>query len=244
VGGIASALLLAALMACAWRQTSYWSDSVTLWKHTLDCTSSNPLAHNVLGNALSDRALADGSVDLDKLDRAMAEYRAAIRIKPRYAEAHFNLGVALAAAGEYAEAVDEYRTAIRIEPEYAAALNNLGNTLALGGRLDEALEYCQRAAKIAPEFAPAHCSIGDIWLRRGRPEKAVDALRTAVNLAPDYLYAQCRLGEALSASGRPGEAAAAYRAALKLAIGQDQPTLADALRARIAQCESERRRGK
>ena len=33
--GVASVLVVAALMGCAWRQTSYWHDSGTLWTHTL-----------------------------------------------------------------------------------------------------------------------------------------------------------------------------------------------------------------
>src|SRR3972149_5843265 len=43
--GVASALAVAALLGCAWRQTSYWHDSETLWTHTLACTSKNYLAH-------------------------------------------------------------------------------------------------------------------------------------------------------------------------------------------------------
>ena len=39
--GIASALIVSVLMGCAWRQTSYWRDSETLWTHTLTCTSQN-----------------------------------------------------------------------------------------------------------------------------------------------------------------------------------------------------------
>ncbi len=229
-------------MACAWRQTSFWRDSVTLWTHTLACTPENHLAHNALGNALAERARADTSVDLNELDKAMAEFRTAIRIKPDYAEAHYNLGVALAAAGQYDKAIDEYRTAIRIAPDYATALNNLGSTLVLCGQLDEAMKCCQKAVEIVPGFSEAHYSIGEIWLLRGQPKKAVDELRRAVELVPDYLYAQCRLGEALSASGRPGEALAAYRAALELAMRQRQPALADMLRARIARCESEKQR--
>ena len=39
--GVTSALVLLALMVCAWRQTSFWGDSETLWTHALACTSRN-----------------------------------------------------------------------------------------------------------------------------------------------------------------------------------------------------------
>ncbi|MEN6449004.1 MAG: tetratricopeptide repeat protein [Thermoguttaceae bacterium] len=231
--------LLAVLMALAWRQTAIWHDSRTLWTHATRCMPQNYLAYNLLGNALSDLARADeSSVDLLELDKAMAEYREAIRLKPRYAEAHFNLGVALDAAGDFRAAEEQYREAVAIEPDYAYALNNLGNVLMLTGRLDEALQRCRRAAEILPTFAQAHYSVGEIWLLRGRPELAVERFRRATTLLPDYLEAQCRYGETLAATGRPADAAAAYRRALDLAQSQHQNALAKELRSRIAQCES------
>ena len=51
--GAGSALVLAVLMACAWRQTTFWRDSEALWKHTLDCTSRNSVAHDNLGFVLA-----------------------------------------------------------------------------------------------------------------------------------------------------------------------------------------------
>ena len=41
--GAGSALVLAILMACAWRQTTFWRDNETLWSHALECTSRNTL---------------------------------------------------------------------------------------------------------------------------------------------------------------------------------------------------------
>ena len=48
----ASALVLMVLMGCAWRQTSFWRNSETLWTHTLTCTSRNSDANYNLGIAL------------------------------------------------------------------------------------------------------------------------------------------------------------------------------------------------
>ena len=44
---------------------------------------------------------------------------------PGYGAAHNNLGNALAALGENAEAMAEYRHAIELDPGYAAARRNL-----------------------------------------------------------------------------------------------------------------------
>ena len=47
----------------------------------------------------------------EQLDEAIAEYRAAIRITPDFAEAHSSLGVALAGQGKLDEAITEIRKA-------------------------------------------------------------------------------------------------------------------------------------
>ena len=44
--GCAAAAILAALLASAYVQTTFWKDSLTLWTHTLACTSDNYMAHN------------------------------------------------------------------------------------------------------------------------------------------------------------------------------------------------------
>ena len=82
---IAAATLLAVLMRCAWWQTSFWHDDLTLWNHTLECTSQNRVAHLSLGNTY---------VRLGKLDKAIDQYREAIAIEPGYSMPHYNLGVA------------------------------------------------------------------------------------------------------------------------------------------------------
>ena len=59
--GLASVVLLPALLGCAFRQTSFWCDSETLWTRTLALTSGNYMAHNGMGSALaSENRLAEG----------------------------------------------------------------------------------------------------------------------------------------------------------------------------------------
>jgi tetratricopeptide (TPR) repeat protein len=56
----------------------------------------------------------------DRLPEAIAEYQAALGIRPDFADAHFNLGNALSQIpGRLPEAIAEYRAAIRTRPDYA-----------------------------------------------------------------------------------------------------------------------------
>ena len=81
--GVMAALVLAVLMACAWRQTCFWHDSEALWIHTLACTSPNSLARNNLGSHLA---------DCGRLEAAMAQYRQALKIQPNYGPAYEKMG--------------------------------------------------------------------------------------------------------------------------------------------------------
>ena len=90
VFGLASAAVVAGLMVCAWRQTSYWRDSETLWSHALACTSRNWPAHDNLGVTLSLRG---------QVDQAITHYRKALEIQPDNAEVHNNLAETLRRQG-------------------------------------------------------------------------------------------------------------------------------------------------
>ena len=69
-----------------------------------------------------------------KVEEAIAHYEQALRIKPDYAEAHNNLGIALAQAGRIEEAIAHFEQALRIKPDYAEAHCNLGNVFLQKGR--------------------------------------------------------------------------------------------------------------
>jgi Flp pilus assembly protein TadD len=55
------------------------------------------------------------------LPEAIADFDAALRLRPDYAEARCNRGVALAQSGRLSEAIAEVETAQRIDPSSARA---------------------------------------------------------------------------------------------------------------------------
>jgi tetratricopeptide (TPR) repeat protein len=241
VCGMAAALLLAVLMGCAWRQVSFWRDTVTLCDHTLACTSRNSMAHHILGTAFlrlgqidkaigqyqagiaieSDYALSHYNLGValssaGRLDEAKEQYRKTVQLQPYYAaESYYNLGVALASAGRLDEAIEQYQKTVRLQPNYAAAHNNLGNALLIQGQLEAALSHCREALRIDPQFAAAHFNVGLILQRRGRVDEAIAEYQQALKIKPDYAVARCYLGLAFAARGRLDEAIAEYRQALE-----------------------------
>ncbi len=212
--GLGAGAILAGLLAGAIFQTSYWKDSVTLWTHTLDCTSGNYLAHNNLGLALAGEG---------KLAEAIEHYDQALQFMPDYAKAQNNLGVALAGEGKLVEAVEHYEQALQLQPDYAEAHNNLGIALASEGRLAEAIEHYQRALQLMPDYAKAHNNLGVALASEGRLAGAREQYERALQLKPDWAEAHYNLGNSLAGEGRLAEAVEHYERALQL-----QPDYAEA----------------
>jgi protein O-mannosyl-transferase len=104
---VIAAPILCVLSLIAMRQTTYWRDSVTLWRHAIECTRDNFLAHNNLGNALLQQGHAQEAVE---------EYRDTLQINPAYPGGHDDLGNALLKLGRVDEAIAECRKALQIEP--------------------------------------------------------------------------------------------------------------------------------
>ena len=207
VCGTASALALAILVACAWRQTTFWRNSLALWNHTLACTARNSVAHYNLGLVLA------GS---GQFDEAIAHYRQALKIEPHYAQAHNNLGCILADRGQFDEAIAHYRQALKFKPDFAEAHNNLASALAAHGGIDEAIAHYQMGLRIKPSDANAHNNLGLIFAGRGRVDDALIEYRKASELMPDNAVFHKNLGSALFGCGRIDEAIAEYQKALKI----------------------------
>ncbi len=206
VCGVVSALVLAVLMGCAWRQTCFWRDSETLWTHTLSCTSQNVLAYCKFGVTL---------VDQGQTEKGITEYRKALAINPDSARAHNMLGEALQRLGKTAEAIEQYQVAAELEPDDADVHYNLGEILRQQGRLAEALEQFKRSLDLNPNRSDAYTNFGAALGELGRPAEAIEQFEKALEIDPARAEAHNDLGVTLAGLGRVDEAIEHYLAALK-----------------------------
>jgi tetratricopeptide (TPR) repeat protein len=229
VCSIASAIIIAAFMGCAWHQTTFWHDSKTLWTRALACTSANDVAHVNLGATL----MKDG-----KNEEAIAHYQTALAIRPNSVDAHVNLATALTRLGKLNEAAEHYQIALQLQPNNADAHTNFGALLAAVGHVPEAIEHYQKALAINPDHVETEYNLGVALARQGQLNAAMTHYRNALALAPDCVEAHANLGSALESQGQIGDAMTHFRAALPLAERQNKRALADALRARIQRYEA------
>ena len=91
----------------------------------------------------------------------------AVQLRPRYPEAHNNLGNTLRNLGRFDESLLCYRKAIELNPESADAYNNLGLSYADQGRLDEAVVSYTQCLELCPDHVDAHINRALTWLRKG-----------------------------------------------------------------------------
>ena len=173
-------LALAVLTACAWRQTTFWQDSETLWTHTLDCTSGNSMAHHHLGIALSDWGLDDD---------AMVQFLEVRKLEPRYVVGLTHPHAPLTALERFQRAATHYRRAVDRNAADAEARRRLAWLLATCPEASlrngaEAVELARQA-----DNSPAASSAGGARylgrrLRRGGAvSQALATARRALELA-------------------------------------------------------------
>jgi tetratricopeptide (TPR) repeat protein len=185
-----------ACVALTWQQLSYWESSKTLFLHADEVTENNPIAHGLLGEAWKDEG---------RYDEALAEYRKALEINPRYVATLVNQGALLARLGRPGEAIAPLSQAVRFTPEDARAHVALGTALALQGRLNAALEQFETAVLVQPDYVEAHIALGNTLGNLGRMDGAIGEFSEALRLQPGSAEASQKLQQALSIRDRvPG----------------------------------------
>ena len=210
VVGCLMAVISGALMACAYTQTSYWKDSVTLWQRALARTSGNNFAAYNLAIALH---------DLGRLDEAVVYYQKALEMNTNDFQAECSLGTTLMEQRQTDNAIACFQKALEIQPDYAKASCNLGNALLQQGHTDKAIECFQRALQIKPDYAKAHYDLGNVLFDQGHLDEAVGHYQKALETEPGFVEARFNLGNALLNLGHFDEAAAHYKKILELKPG-------------------------
>lgn len=148
-------------------------------------------------------------IDTGKPQAAKLLLRELIRKNPRNAEAHMQLGAALAALAEkdqYDEAIAEEKKAIELDPKSFGARRILGMIYANQRKYDEAIALLRESAELNPSSFAVHRDLGSAYLAAGKIEDAIAALTKASALNPRNVAVHIRLATIFSKLGKYTEA--------------------------------------
>lgn len=83
-------------------------------------------------------------------EEAAQLYQKAVKLKPDFTMAHYNLALNYRERGRIEEAVEAMERATQAEPDFIAGHAQLGDMMMRAGRYDEAVERLQLAVKLSP----------------------------------------------------------------------------------------------
>jgi Tfp pilus assembly protein PilF len=184
IWGFAAPAALVSLAWLAWRQTSSWRDTETLWEHALAVAPHNGVAHYNLAALAMDRGGIDDAIS--HYERAIAgggNQEIASQLSP--ALLHNNLGVALARKRLELEAIEQFRKAIELRDDFADAHTNLGTALLAKGDMTGAIAQFRKAVSVPPEDAQSHFRLAVALERSGERAEALKEYRRALELTKD-----------------------------------------------------------
>jgi tetratricopeptide (TPR) repeat protein len=175
-------------------------------------------------------ALGVHYIQMGRVDDAVEQFTAALRIAPSLAVANYNLGVVAMGRGLVGEAADRLQRALTARPDYPEAHVNFGVLLLRAGRLNEAVGHFRSALALKPDNGPAHNNLGRALLQMDRPDEALAEFRELVRLQPNNPTALDSLAQAHAATGNPAQALRVAQQALDLAIASKNDALAREIR--------------
>jgi hypothetical protein len=188
-----ASVIIAALMACAWKQTTYWRDSILVWERALAVTSNNQTAHQNLAAALWDR----GKISESRIHSRAADIihaQTILRDYPFDVSTRDDLGVLLIRSGDAAGAIQQWDVNLQVDPNDGNALNNLAWILATypadnvrNGK--RAVELAEKAVALPGGEAPivsrtlaaAYAEVGDFSKAITTAQRAAERAAAAQN---------------------------------------------------------------
>ena len=168
---------------------------------------NDPLLFNISGACYS---------GLGPIDLAIINFEKAIALNPKYAEAHYNLGVAFQKTHQLDKAIKHYKEAINVKHEYPAAHNNLGLISLELGYTNSAIKSFEWAIAYSPEYAEAHNSLGAASQELDKFDEAIKHYKKAVTINPKYAQALNNLGISYEILGLEVEALNHYEEAINV----------------------------
>jgi len=217
-----AAVLVVSILGClTYRQLGYWHDDETLWRHALNVTERNYMAHNNLAIALAKQG---------RSEEAVVQFQAATALHKYPADQVLKLAFYELRVGHPQEAIEEADAVLHASPDHvdpkvqSAAWGEIGQARLQLHQYDQAAECYQNALRLNPENGMALIGSGILAMRQGQSELAVTQLMHAAKVEPNDLSVLL-LAQALRRAGHAEQADSAEAEFQKISSDPGQAQL-------------------
>jgi len=187
------------------------------YRKILNSDPLNAEAHYGLGNILFAK---------EKFEDAEEEFKIAIHLNPKFADAYNAMGklfqvyaekarvkhinewnseIILPDPKKFLDAERMFKRAIEIDPYYVEAYNNLGNLMFKLGRLNEAKFCYEKILQILPDFAEGHYNLASVFFVEENFDDAEKECLKAIKIDENFAEAYEILGLILIKKGKTTE---------------------------------------
>ena len=175
---IAAAFLAVIVAWMTWASHGYaslYTSLDALWGHNVAVNPNAALPHNDLGVAFARKG---------QIAEALAQFRIAAALDPRYTDAHHNFALELLSTGHPGDALPEFEIVRKLSPTNAESYYNIGVALTQLDRDAEAIPEYQHALALDPNY-PAACNNLAVSLARlKRLDEALATVQAGLKIAP------------------------------------------------------------
>jgi Flp pilus assembly protein TadD len=203
----AAGVVLVLLTTVTYAQVQVWRDTRTLFEHAIKVTNGNFTAHNLLAGVCEQEGDIAG---------ARAHIDEALRVRPNYPGARYNLGMILMREKNYTGAGEQFYLALQNNRSDPLVWNGLGAVNISLGQTDDAIVNYRHALELDPNYASALSNLANALVAKGKIDEAVEACEKALRIRPNVAETHATLGRALLAKGNKDQAIAQAEQALRL----------------------------
>jgi tetratricopeptide (TPR) repeat protein len=204
---VCGVILTAVLGSATYARNSTWKNNTSIWEDVVSKSPEKWRGHHNLGNEYQEAGLQE---------KAIQQYKEAIRLNPDDARSYNDLGISYKMLGLYDKALEHYLSALRRDPNQVKAYNNIGNIYIIKELYDEGIDYFKIALTLKPDSAETHYNMGNALYYRGQYEKAIEHYRASLDINPNEAKAYNNLGVAYLKLGHKELALKEVETALRL----------------------------
>jgi tetratricopeptide (TPR) repeat protein len=184
-----------------------WKDSYTLYETDIKKSPSSAKLNYHYGLELVKKGLDNKTVtDKQYLARSRQQFEKALSIKPNYADAWAQLGLAHYREGDKDKAMQSYDKSLSINKNNAKVYSNMGIIYFEAKDLSKAEEVYRKSVKIDPRFVDARRNLGSVLAMRGQFSESIIQFKEAIKYEPNDATLHYYLAQATRDGGHPDAA--------------------------------------